>query len=262
MSPRSDSKVQSEPRPRRRRSGINLRRRDSGKLVLLGMITAGVAHEINGPLAFVSANLQYLREEIEDPKLGLEGSLRESLLEALRDSQKGIEHMCAIATELRSFSRADDVEVAAVDMKSVIDAAVKLTHGMTRLKAKVILDLTDVPFVTGNENKLVQVISNLLVNAAFAIPSGKVNTNEIRLTLRAHKGLTVEAVVRDTGTGIKPEDLPHIFEPFFTTRPLDGGTGLGLFICRSIVRSFGGTIDVHSTVGRGSAFRVSLPIAQ
>ncbi|HEV3049274.1 MAG TPA: ATP-binding protein, partial [Longimicrobium sp.] len=122
-------------------------------------------------------------------------------------------------------------------------------------------DCQGVPPVLGNGPRLGQVVLNLLLNAAHAIPPGKEEQNEIRVTARANGAGSVVVEVSDTGSGIPPETLERIFEPFFTTKPVGQGTGLGLSVCHSIITSMKGTIQVESQVGRGTTFRITLPRA-
>jgi two-component system NtrC family sensor kinase len=115
--------------------------------------------------------------------------------------------------------------------------------------------------VRASEGRLGQVLLNLLINAAHAVPDGKPGQNEVRVRLRAIAGRVV-IEVQDTGCGIAPEVRDRIFDPFFTTKPVGMGTGLGLSICHGIVTGMGGDITVESEVGRGSTFRITLPIPQ
>jgi CheY-like chemotaxis protein len=130
-----------------------------------------------------------------------------------------------------------------------------------RHRARLVRDYgEDVPRIFGNEGRLGQVVLNLLVNAAQALPEGAAEANQI--TLRTfRKGDRVVVAVRDSGAGIAPEHRARLFEPFFTTKPVGVGTGLGLYICRQIVESMGGTISVESIPGGGATFAVALPIA-
>ncbi len=128
-----------------------------------------------------------------------------------------------------------------------------------RFRARVVRDYHEVPMVLASESRMAQVFLNLVVNAAQAIPEDSPSENEIRVRLTTGPKGEVCAEVTDTGAGIAPEHLPHLFEPFFTTKPQGEGTGLGLFICKSIIESFDGTITVESKPGVGTTFRLLLP---
>ena len=166
--------------------------------------------------------------------------------------------MQEIVGDLRTFSRVGESSTGAVDVHQVIDATLKMTSAEVRHRARVDLDLAEVPLVVGDAGRLGQVLLNLLVNAAQAIPDGRADRNTIRITTRTDASGDVVVQVSDTGCGIPEHDLARIFDPFFTTKAVGGGTGLGLSICHNIVRSFGGDISVASEVGRGTRFTVLL----
>ena len=136
-------------------------------------------------------------------------------------------------------------------------AATMVRHAL-RGRARLELELSEVPLVRASEARLCQVFVNLLVNAADATPAGSPDAHPIRLWARARDG-DVIAEVRDCGAGIAPDVLPHVFEPFFTTKGPSGGSGLGLSVCHGIVTALGGRLEVESAPGRGSVFRVRLP---
>jgi signal transduction histidine kinase len=241
----------------RRRMEARLRAAD--RMASLGTLAAGVAHEINNPLAYVIGNLELL--ELELPALvalGPPGRARD-LADALREARAGSERVSAIVQSLRTFSRGDDDHRGPVDVRRVLDSALGMTRNTLRVRAKVVRDYGPVEAVVGNEGQLGQVFLNLVVNACQAMPEGKEDANELRVTTRQEGPGCVSVELRDTGCGIPREVLPRVFDPFFTTKPVGEGTGLGLAICHGIVRAHGGEITVESEVGRGSVFRVLLP---
>jgi signal transduction histidine kinase len=147
-----------------------------------------------------------------------------------------------------------------VDLVAVVRSAAKMAAHEIRDRARLVLQVEDMPLVLGNSARLCQVFLNLLINAAHAISPGQVERNEIKLVARVDEAHRVIVEVHDTGCGIPPEKLGRIFEPFFTTKPVGEGTGLGLSVCQSIVSSHGGDISVESEPGQGTTFRVSLPV--
>jgi CheY-like chemotaxis protein/anti-sigma regulatory factor (Ser/Thr protein kinase) len=214
-----------------------------------------VAHEINNPLSYVIANLAVGVDALAQ----ISGA--QETIEALREAQQGAERVRQIVRDLKTFSRSDDAPAGPVDLHRIIEGSINLAWNEIRHRARLVKDFArDLPPALGNEPKIGQVLLNLLVNAAHAIREGEAERNEIRISTRA-AGRTVMVGVKDTGSGIQPEDLRRLFDPFFTTKPLGVGTGLGLFICQGIVRSLGGEIAVESEPGKGSSFRVTLPVA-
>jgi C4-dicarboxylate-specific signal transduction histidine kinase len=182
----------------------------------------------------------------------------DEMQEVLDETKKGFDRVRDIVQKLKTFSRGDDEQTSAVDLKRVVESALSLARGDLRTRATVVKELYDVPLVEGSEAKLNQVVLNLLINASQAITQGPPDKNEIRVVLRT-EGERAIIEVKDTGNGIPRDVLGRIFDPFFTTKPVGEGTGLGLSICHGIITSFGGEITVHSEVGHGSTFRISLP---
>jgi len=231
------------------------------RLASVGTLAAGLAHELNNPLAYVTANLGYLADELG--RAGARGQLPlAELLLAAREAREGTERMRGIISELRGFSRVDEDRRAEVDVRGAVESAVALAWNAVKRRARLVKELQEVPPVLADEGRLGQVFLNLLVNAEQAIPEGNPEQNEIRIRTCAAPGGMVAVEVADTGCGIPPEDLDRIFDPFFTTKPVGVGTGLGLSVCHGIVTGLGGSIEVRSRVGEGSAFRVLLPAAR
>ncbi|MDI1481646.1 PAS domain S-box protein [Polyangium sp. y55x31] len=231
------------------------------RLTSLGTMAAGVAHEINNPLSFVLANLEFVAEALRAAPPD-EGTY-EAATQALDEALEGAKRMRAIVRDMGTFSRSDReaTESGPIDVRAVLDKAIRMTHHALRHRTRVTRVFGDVPEVIGNEPRLVQVFLNLLANAAQAMPDRPEAENEIRLVTRSIDGRVVIEVV-DNGVGIPPERISRIFDPFFTTKPVGEGMGLGLSVCHSIVSSFGGELLVESTPGVGSTFRVILPAAE
>jgi C4-dicarboxylate-specific signal transduction histidine kinase len=172
--------------------------------------------------------------------------------------KRGAERVTRIVKDLRMFSRGGDDSVGPVDLRQVVEAADRIAGYSVRSRASLFIDLGTPPLVRGNAPRLEQVVVNLLVNAAQAMPEGRdVMSNRVTVEVRAD-GQHVVLQVSDNGQGISSEALPHIFEPFFTTKPAEIGTGLGLSICHGIVRQLGGELTVASTGEDGTTLAVRL----
>ncbi len=239
------------------------------RMASVGTLAAGVAHEINNPLAYLTANLAFAREELADVSpagsRGIEPRLAEAMgsaQAALAEAQQGADRVRSIVRDLKTFSRVDSAESVEVDIRQVLESTLNLATTEIRHRARLVKQLGEVPTVVGNESRLGQVFLNLLVNAAQAIPAGAPERHEIRVVTRVADTGRVFVEVSDTGAGIAQEHLPRLFDPFFTTKEPGVGTGLGLSICHSIVTALGGEIHVTSEPGKGSAFQVLLPPAQ
>ncbi len=239
----------------------------SDRLASVGMLAAGVAHEINNPLAVIMSNLEFAMLYLfaSRPELGpslTESSdltrLRAQIGEPLKDAREAAERVRDIVRDLKLFSRSSD-EVGPVDVQRTLESSLRMAWNEIRHRARLVKDYSEVPPVEANESKLGQVFVNLLVNAAQAMPEGDAEHNVIRVTTRVDPSSRVLIEVHDSGMGIPPENLSRIFDPFFTTKPIGAGTGLGLAICHRIVDAFGGDIRVKSTLGRGTSFQVLLP---
>jgi two-component system, NtrC family, sensor kinase len=233
----------------------------SDRLVAMGTLAAGVAHEINNPLAFVVSNLNFMASELQAVARELPPGRVAELEEVLREASMGTTRMRQIVGDLKMLSRAEDEARAPVNLQHVIESALTIARAELRPRARVVRDYGDVALVEGSEGRFAQVFLNLFINAAQAIAPGQPENNEIRVTLRAAAEHVI-AEVRDTGAGIPSELRARIFDPFFTTKPVGEGTGLGLFVCQGIVTRFGGEISVDSEVGHGTTFRIIFPAAK
>ncbi|HTA94321.1 MAG TPA: ATP-binding protein, partial [Polyangiaceae bacterium] len=225
----------------------------------VGTLAAGMAHEINNPLTYVVANLEYLAERLPQhgPWLG-ERQARE-WVSALTEAREGAARVQRIVKDLKDASRGDHDHFGEVDVQQVLESTLKLAANELQHHARVVREYSRVATVSGNASRLGQVFLNLLVNAAHAIREGAAHANEIRLVLRTDPKGRVVVEIRDSGHGIPEEHMARLFEPFFTTKDVGEGTGLGLFICHRIVSDLGGSIEVESSPGSGSVFRVILP---
>jgi two-component system, cell cycle sensor histidine kinase and response regulator CckA len=227
------------------------------RLASIGMLAAGVAHEINNPLSYVTANVSFAVEELR-----ASAGPPTEVITALGEAQQGCERVRSIVRDLKAFSRTEESTRAGVDIRRLLDSAANMAWNEIRHRARLSKDYAPrLPLAEANESRLVQVFLNLLVNAAQAIAEGAAERNQIRIVALEAPDGRVAAEISDTGAGIPAENLERIFDPFFTTKPAGIGTGLGLSICQNIVSALGGEIQVESVLGRGSTFRVLLPAA-
>ena len=249
------------------------------KMASIGQLAAGVAHEINNPLGYISSNLgtleKYLGRLTEYLALLEQGlsdggadlaqrrdalkipHILEDLPLLLGECREGTARVTKIVQDLKTFSRLDDGETVPADLRECLESAVNIAWNEIKYKAELVRDYEDLPPLMCRPRQLSQVFMNLLVNAAQAME----RQGTIRLSSR-REGAWVCIAVRDEGRGIAPEHLSRLFDPFFTTKEVGQGTGLGLSIAYEIVKNHGGEILVKSRVGEGSTFRVRLPLSQ
>jgi PAS domain S-box-containing protein len=224
------------------------------RLAALGELAAGVAHELNNPMAYVVMNLELLRSALDERA---DGSTREPLVEAL----DGIRRMQEIALELRAFAGSDDAGVAEpVAVDGAVESAINITRNQIRHRATVEREIEPGLAVYAREGQLVQVLVNVLANAADAIPHDG-GEHTVRVRVRAVEGGRVEIAISDTGAGIPLEILPRLFDPFATTKARGQGSGLGLAISRRIIDRFGGEIRAENLPSRGARITLTLPAA-
>ena len=243
-----------------RKSQAQLRMAD--RLATVGTLSAGVAHEINNPLAYTLANLSYVRDALARLPEGLPGIDVKELRSSVDEATEGAERVRRIVRDMKTLSRMDDERVGPVDVEAALDASVNMAFHEIRHRAQLVKDYGHVPLVRCNEGRLVQVFLNLLVNAAQAIAGNAPERNEVRLATCVDAQGRVAVEISDTGVGIPEEILPRIFDPFFTTKPVGVGSGLGLSICHSLIAGMGGEIEVASKVGVGTRFLILLPAAE
>ncbi|MEO6419424.1 MAG: PAS domain S-box protein [Polyangiaceae bacterium] len=230
------------------------------RMASIGTLAAGIAHEINNPLSYMTMNLETLAEHLRALAAESTPSPRlTEMLELTSEVRGGADRVRKIVRGMKAFSRPEISESSPLDIAHLADVAIRMVANELRHRARIVRVFGAIPLVDADEAGLTQVLINLLANAAHAIPEGDAANNEIRLSLStdATGGAVVE--VADTGSGISPAILPRIFDPFFTTHALEAGTGLGLSISHGIITHFGGTLTVKSEVGRGSVFRITLP---
>jgi two-component system NtrC family sensor kinase len=286
----------------------------SEKLASLGQLAAGVAHEVNNPIAYVTNNLAVLQRDAADvmgllelyrgararleqvePALADQAARREEEIDLayiqenldrqFKKSLEGLNRVRDIVKNLRDFARLDEAEIKEADLNEAVRSTLEiLSYEIKKKDVRVETRLQELPAVLCHPGKINQVLLNLLANAIQACARGgrvEVRTSPPAPPLEGEGGLArgpvqangltsvsaplagmgfVTIEVEDNGCGIPPEHLPRIFDPFFTTKPVGQGTGLGLSVSYGIIRDHGGTIEVDSTPGEGSTFRVRLPL--
>jgi two-component system NtrC family sensor kinase len=258
----------------------------SEKMASIGQLAAGVAHEINNPIGYVYSNLGSLQKYLDDvfsvldayekfePLLASHAEaisvvraikqkadlefLREDVAALMGESREGITRVKKIVQDLKDFSHVgSEEEWQQADLRHGIDSTLNIVNNEIKYKAEVKKEYGDIPYVECLPPQLNQVFMNLLVNAAHAIEE----RGTILIRTGAENGV-VWVEVSDTGKGISPENLSRIFDPFFTTKPVGTGTGLGLSVSYSIIQKHHGSINVASEVGKGTTFRIALPVKQ
>jgi two-component system, NtrC family, sensor kinase len=241
------------------------------RLASVGALAAGIAHEINNPIAYVLSNLSYLqgwRDDLERQLAALPGfpsHLADVLVEAqevLAESLDGCKRIRDIVRDMRYFSHAPDESLAPVDVNASLDFVLRMAQSELKRTATLEKDYgVELPAVFASESRLSQVFLNLVINAIQAMQPGSPQRHTLRVRTSAEGGF-VRVDVSDTGHGIAPEVLPRIFDPFFTTKPAGSGTGLGLSISHSLVQKMGGELRVLSEQGQGTTFSLLLPMGE
>ncbi|HNH48534.1 MAG TPA: ATP-binding protein, partial [Myxococcota bacterium] len=228
------------------------------RLASLGMLSASVVHELSSPLTAILTNIGFLQGQALLNRLGADPRSEEQALEECATAGGQIR---ALLQDLRLFSRMDAPVGATSDLARVVNWVSRILRLEVQRKGRLIVKVEPVPAVVGADLRLGQVFTNLVVNAVQALPVDRREQNEIRIRVYRRDADQVCVEVVDNGQGIPKEMLNRIFEPFFTTKPVGEGTGLGLSICQDLVRACGGSIEVESELGKGSTFRVLLPVA-
>jgi two-component system, NtrC family, sensor kinase len=258
----------------------------SEKMASIGQLAAGVAHEINNPVGYVNSNLGTLKkyamdifamlnkyeatvalikgnpELLEDlqafrKKIDL-AYIQKDTMDLLAESLEGLDHVKKIVADLRNFSHAGSEETwKSADIQQILESSLNMVANELKLKCEVRKEYSPLPKVFCLPLRLNQVFMNLLLNAAQSIKEHGV------VTLRTgQSGNQVWIEIADTGQGVEPQNMNRIFDPFFTTKPVGQGTGLGLALSYGIVEKHLGKIDVQSEIGKGTTFRIWLPIRQ
>lgn len=227
------------------------------RMASLGMVAAGIGHEINNPLAYVLMNLHHAINDLNGEDLTL--AKVQNLRDVLREAKEGADRIGSIVRDLRAFVRSGKERREPVDLARAVELAINISCNELRHRGQLVKKLGAAPPVEGDESLLSQVFVNLLVNATHALDQEKRQSNEVRIELYTDETGCAVVEVSDTGKGISPADLPRLFEPFFTTKGEVGGTGLGLALASETIKKYNGDIQVTTEVGKGSTFKVVLP---
>jgi signal transduction histidine kinase len=240
------------------------------RVMAMGTLAATVAHEINNPLTYVLHHLETLDQNLQTHLAALEAlgpavqparAAAARLRDELAPAHQGVERIATIVRDLRSFSRSDEGAPEAIDVRRVADSVIKLVRKDLEAAARLVLDLQPVPLVLAHETRLAQVLMNLLINARQSLAQDRSRNHQIGLSIR-NEPPRVVIEVADTGPGVPAAERDRVFEPFVSRKRMGAGTGLGLFVCRNIVRGLGGEISVLDRPGGGAVFRVELPAAE
>ena len=246
------------------------------RMASIGTLAAGVAHEINNPLAAVLANLSLIGEDMQ--RLGplfaaaheRDGRLSRAdevepwvvgMRSGIEDCIVAAERIRGIVSDLATLAGSASATPDVVDPIKALEASVRMAKPYAERRATIVTELKPVPLILAPPGRLEQLFLNLLVNAAQAIAEGAPKENWIRASAGLDEGGMVLVRIADTGCGIAPEIRGRIFEPFFTTRPVGKGVGLGLSVCHSVVQALGGEINFDSEVGQGTTFSLRLRAA-
>jgi C4-dicarboxylate-specific signal transduction histidine kinase len=227
------------------------------RLAALGVLAAGVSHEINNPLAYIRAAVDHLREVTPTLLKSASAQDRSEIDECLTDAAEGVARISDLVTDFRTFSKASR-ERALVDVRRLAEATARVAQGEVKRRAQFEVDVASISPVRTDESQLGQVLLNLIIHAARSIEAGAPQAN--RVTLKAFEDASdVVFRLQDTGPGIPPGLLDHIFEPFAATRTEDAHSGLGLSVSHTLAQSLGGSLRVVETSSRGTTFELRLP---
>ncbi|MFZ5570301.1 MAG: hybrid sensor histidine kinase/response regulator [Thermodesulfobacteriota bacterium] len=242
------------------------------RLTTIGILSAGIAHEINNPLAFIAVNIQTIEEnwpsiaaclQREPSGKAMEQArlIGREMPEMLQDMKNGVARIRDIVDGLKTYARVENRKSQAVLINTCIIQALKLCTNRLKNRVRVETRLAeDLPPFSGDENRIEQVFVNLFINAADAMESSAAGAGELHIGTALDQG-RILALVRDNGPGVRNGDFEKLFKPFFTTKAVGKGTGLGLSISRNIIEEHGGTITVRNHPDGGLEFRIELPQA-
>ncbi len=231
------------------------------RLASLGVLAAGLAHEINNPLTCILLELRDVADIVRGLASDRDADVTETIARRVAGALEGAERISDIVQGVRAFAREDDSSKFPLDVRPLLERALKMVDHMMGKRAQIARDYQECPFVLASEGRLTQVFLNLLANAAQAIAEGRPDANLVTVLTRTGDDGSARIAIADTGPGIPEALIGRIFEPFFTTKPVGEGIGLGLSLSHGIVRGLGGEIRVTSALGAGTTFEIVLPSA-
>jgi len=235
---------------------------ESSRLRSVGHLAAGVAHEINNPIGFISSNLRVARDYLEDlrdivPDTEQNRELLADFNDLIGESADGARRIAGIVADLKTFSSIDQSGYTLCDLNELITSAIHLLQTEYHHQLQVLEQLGDIPRISGNPGRLAQSLYNLLDNAAQALRDAQKGSDQGHILVRTvRRDNQVDVLIQDNGCGISEANLGLIFDAFYTTRPVGSGTGLGLTVARDTTRAHGGTLQIDSREGQGT--RVTL----
>lgn len=239
---------------------------ESARLRSVGQLAAGVAHEINNPIGFVSSNLRVARDYLEDlremvPVSPTNQELLDDFGDLLTESMDGTSRVASIVSDLKTFSSIDQADYSICDINELLQSAIHLVQTEYHHNLKIIERLDKLPPLTGHPARLSQTFFNVLDNAAQALMDSDKDPNIGRILVKSSiDGNRIQVIIQDNGCGIAQADSARIFDAFFTTRPVGSGTGLGLTVARDTLQAHQGNLEIDSRPGAGTRVTLTLPL--
>ncbi|NMT62946.1 sensor histidine kinase [Marinobacter orientalis] len=239
---------------------------ESARLRSVGQLAAGVAHEINNPIGFMSSNLKVAGEYVSDlrqmvPDTDQNRELLDDFADLIGESSDGASRIASIVSDLKTFSSIDQADYTLCDVNELLSSAVHLLQTEYGQDLDILEKPGELPKISGHPSRLSQTFYNLLDNAAQALRAGEQGTQGGRILAKTSVDSDgVRVVIQDNGCGIAEDIREQVFDAFFTSRPVGAGTGLGLTVARDTVRAHRGTIQIDSREGKGTRVTLSLPV--
>ncbi|MBB5321068.1 sensor histidine kinase [Marinobacter oulmenensis] len=239
---------------------------ESARMRSVGQLAAGVAHEINNPIGFISSNLRVARDYVKDIQAMLPDSAENRELatdfhDLLNESIEGTSRIAAIVTDLKTFSSIDQADYTRCNIRALLASAIHLVQTEYDHRLRITEQLHDMPEISGHPSRLSQTFFNLLDNAAQALGNSETRDNSRILVKALAQNDRIQITIQDNGCGIPDSHRPRVFDAFYTTRPVGSGTGLGLTVAQDTVRAHGGQLQLHSREGAGTRVLLTLPIS-
>ena len=239
---------------------------ESARLRSVGQLAAGVAHEINNPIGFISSNLRVARDYVKElggslPETAANRDLLTDFNDLLAESIDGASRIAGIVSDLKTFSSIDQAEYTRCNITNLIASAIHLVQTEYNHDLQIVERLAELPEIAGHPSRLSQTFFNLLANAAQAIQDAEPDKGHGRILVKTQvESDSIRIIIQDNGCGIPEQNQPKIFDAFFTSRPVGSGTGLGLTVARDTVRGHGGRLQLDTREGSGTRVQLTLPI--